>query len=74
MSPCLQPLKMSVTKEMNHELLNTSFVEEVYWALHDMAPLKALGPDGFTAGFFRRIGVLSGRTFVTPFWVLSIQV
>jgi hypothetical protein len=54
MSPCLQSLKKSVTENMNQDLLKTFSVEEVYGALHDMAPLKAPGPDSFTAGFFQK--------------------
>jgi hypothetical protein len=65
MSPCLQSLKKSVTENMNQDLLKTFSVEEVYGALHDMAPLKAPGPRRFHSRIFseelecRRGGYLS---------------
>jgi hypothetical protein len=56
MNPCLQWVNSRVTTEMNESLLKPFCEEEVLAALNQMAPLKAPGPDGFTAGFFRRIG------------------
>jgi hypothetical protein len=41
MSQCLQPIENRVTIEMNADLLKTFTREEVYWALHEMAHLKA---------------------------------
>jgi ribonuclease HI len=61
MMPCLQPLKKCVTAEMNRDLLKKISEEEVYRALHDMAPLKAPGPDGFTAGFFQKNWSIIGK-------------
>ncbi|XP_062162097.1 uncharacterized protein LOC133869155 [Alnus glutinosa] len=39
---------------MNERLLAALTVEEITHALHQMAPLKALGPDGFPAVFFQQ--------------------
>ena len=38
---------------MNDELLKVFTRDEVDYAFKQMAPLKALGPDGFLAGFFQ---------------------
>ena len=43
-----------VTDQMNVELDKPCTAEEVRTALFQMAPSKALGVDGFTAGFFQR--------------------
>lgn len=50
--PCLQPLNSQVTKAMNSSLLQPFIAEEVLFAFHHMASLKALGPDGFPVEFF----------------------
>lgn len=42
-----------MSEEMNSALLKPFSVEEIGTALHNMAPLKALGPDGFPACFFQ---------------------
>jgi hypothetical protein len=60
MSPCLQPLERCVTEEMNNALLKTFTFEEVHGAIHDMAPLKALEPDGFIAGFSQKNWTIVG--------------
>jgi hypothetical protein len=39
---------------MNNDLLKNFSSEEVIQALQQMGPLKALGPDGFSAGFFSK--------------------
>ena len=43
-----------VTHEMNEMLCKPYEAEEVHQALFQMAPSKAPGVDGFTAGFFQR--------------------
>ncbi|XP_059431636.1 uncharacterized protein LOC132165159 [Corylus avellana] len=53
MEPCLAHLEERVSSHMNDELLQPFTREEVGYALHQMAPLKAPGPDGFPAGFFQ---------------------
>ena len=45
-------LPKRVTTEMNEHLLFEFNLEEVSAALHQMTPLKSLGPDGFPMCFF----------------------
>jgi hypothetical protein len=45
-----------ISNEMNERLLIPFTVEDVEAALHQMAPLKAPGPDGFNACFFQKLG------------------
>lgn len=51
---CLEGLEVGVSGEMNVELLKEFTREEVQTTLQQMEPLKAPGPDGFTAGFFQK--------------------
>lgn len=53
LEPCLQQFEGRVSLSMNDELLKLFLREEVEQALYQMAPLKAPGPDGFSAGFFQ---------------------
>jgi hypothetical protein len=53
MEVVLQNLENRVTNEMNCELLKPFVVEEIRMTLFQMGPLKALGPDGFPAGFYQ---------------------
>lgn len=46
-----------VTDEMQATLLRPFTVEEIEKALLQMGPCKAPGVDGFTAGFFKNIGL-----------------
>jgi hypothetical protein len=39
---------------MKQQLLATFIEEEISNALNQMAPLKALGPDGFSACFYKQ--------------------
>jgi hypothetical protein len=53
-SSCLQPITYRVTDGMNMDLEKSFTVEEIEVALFQMAPLKALGPDGLNACFFQQ--------------------
>ena len=46
---------------MNEELLKPFTKEEVDCALHQVAPLKAPGLDGFPAGFFQHHWAIRGE-------------
>jgi hypothetical protein len=50
---CLAPVEQKVSLEMNNNLTREVTSEEIAVALHHMAPLKAPGPDGFSASFFQ---------------------
>jgi hypothetical protein len=54
MDELLNLVPTRVTMEMNAELQKAFTAEEVKGALFQMAPFKAPGVDGFTAGFFQR--------------------
>ena len=54
MEDLLEYVPSRVTDRMNHELQKPYTAEEVKKALFQMAPSKAPGVDGFTAGFFQR--------------------
>jgi hypothetical protein len=57
----LQPLERRVSNEMSAKLLKPFIGEEVYRVLHQMAPLKAPGSNGFSAGFFQKNWSLMGE-------------
>jgi hypothetical protein len=60
LEPCLKNLEVRVSRAMNDKLMKPFMVEEVNFALHQMAPLKALGPDGLSVGFFQSHWELMG--------------
>lgn len=64
MSKVLDAIKPRVTKEMNDELLLPFTDEEIKFALFQMHPTKASGPDGMTPGFTKNIGGLWGKMCV----------
>jgi len=43
-----------VTQAMNNRLLAEFTMEDINTALNQMAALKALGPNGFAAGFYQQ--------------------
>jgi hypothetical protein len=53
-SPQLQPITCKVTDGMNMDLGKSYTAEEIEVAFFQMAPLKALGPDGLNACFFQQ--------------------
>jgi len=50
---CLSGMDSRITPEMNEELLKPCTLEEVSHTLQHMGPLKASGPDGFSASFYQ---------------------
>lgn len=53
MDECLEGLPRIVTDAMNYQMLKQPTTDEFNTALAQMAPLKALGPDGFPACFYQ---------------------
>lgn len=53
MEACLTSVPQRVTLEMNNQLQLQFTHDEVQEALKQMAPLKSLGPDGYSAYFFQ---------------------
>jgi hypothetical protein len=53
MEPCLSAVDQTVIGRMNHQLLAKFTVEEIEAAMHQMPPMKAPGPDGFSACFYQ---------------------
>jgi hypothetical protein len=51
---CLEHIDKRVTAEMNADLLQPFTEMEVGTAIHQMAPMKAPGPDGFDVYFFQQ--------------------
>jgi hypothetical protein len=62
---CLQNLDRKITDDMNYySLLKPFMAEEVHFAIHQMAPTKAPGPDGFPTGFFQKNWEVLGEDVV----------
>jgi hypothetical protein len=61
---CLSVLPTRITAGMNEQLLQTFTKDEVSNALNQMAPLKAPGPDGFSADFFQEHWALLAMRYV----------
>ncbi len=53
METCLSAMDQTVTGRMNQQLLAEFTVEEIEAAMHQMPPMKAPGPDGFSACFYQ---------------------
>jgi len=47
MDDCVDALDRNVTMEMNQKLLAEFTIEEIYFAMNQMHPMKASGTDGF---------------------------
>lgn len=54
-----------VERPMNELLCAPFKVEEIYRALFDMHPSKALGPDGFTGFFYQKIWPIIGADIIS---------
>lgn len=68
MNELLNCVVSRVSEGMNELLEKDYTVEEVKKALFDMAPSKAPGVDGFTAGFIKGIGMFWVVILLMPFW------
>jgi hypothetical protein len=56
MPACVDGLEQRVIDNMNANLLREFMNLKVEVALNQMHPLKSLGPDGFSACFYQRLG------------------
>jgi hypothetical protein len=53
LNDCLEAIDMKVSMEMNRKLLADFTQEEIVTAMQEMSPIKAPGPDGFSASFYQ---------------------
>jgi hypothetical protein len=60
-SDCLHAIDRKVSPKMNEQPLAAFTEEGVSRSLHQMPPLKALGPDGFSAYFYQQNWATVGR-------------
>jgi hypothetical protein len=51
---CVNAIEGRLTVEMKQQLVTKFLEEEVHRSLMQMGPIKALGPDGFSAGFYQQ--------------------
>jgi hypothetical protein len=51
---CIESIEGRLMNTMKDSLMATYMAEEVYGVLLQMAPLKALGPDGFSVNFYQQ--------------------
>jgi hypothetical protein len=74
MAACFRLVEKNVTPKMNANLLREFMREERAMVLQQMSPLKAPGPDGFSAGFFffkkKKKGATVGMRSVVLYWML----
>ncbi|KAA3465095.1 reverse transcriptase [Gossypium australe] len=61
-----QGIETKISPNINASLLSTFTEEEMFSALKEMGPIKALGPDGFPAMFFQKYWHIVGKD-VTSF-------
>jgi hypothetical protein len=73
-SSVVQEVDSVVTSRMNNELLRAFSHDEVRRALFEMHPSKAPGPDGMSALFFKKFGILLVPMYHMQFWIFLILV
>lgn len=57
----LSKVKKKVTEEMNECLMAEFIVEEIKTSIDSIGDLKALGPDGMPAVFYKNLDVVVGK-------------